>query len=561
MSRARSPLAADLMARLDGIEAAGRARSYGSIPLITFATHPDFCGLALSPAQAAILEASQAQPTSCPRDLALRLFNCVPESLPQKKPRAIVVTGGGRGGKTGRLLASACLHAAWTCPLTPNKGRPPEGFPAAQQLDAGEMPRALIISAKKKLAKKTFAAVKGLVEQSTVLRAAVVGEMTASEIYLMRPDGIIVEIMIGVASGGGVDARSASLVFFGLDEAAFLHGEGYAANDEDLYSAAATRLVPYAQAWLVTTPWIEGEGLVERLVTTSWGSRPGAGDATHVDALVAARVGTHTLNPGFDPDGTIEAAERRRPGGAENVQRDIYGMPLAKGTKGLFPPEAIKKALERHAPSGRPEAVGAGADIAHDSDHASLVLAARWPGGIFAPTKILSDDPADGKPPSKVYEEYADACVAAAIASVAADGHYKATFREALAKRRVRLETELPPKAETYLATRTLFTEDKIALGHLPSDVREDLAEQLRSVLKKPGSGGATVIIQRRLADGNHCDDVSGLVLALWRVGSLDPKTWESKPFVARPRPATARAGYSAGRGGWGDSGDRDEWR
>lgn len=531
------------MARLDGIEAAGRARSYGRIPLPTFAQHPDFCALELSPAQFAILEASQGMRPSCEPALAMRLFNCDVDRLPQNKPRNVVVSGGGRGGKTGRLMASACLHAAWTTPLIPYGGKPIDGYPLAQRLDAGEMPRALIISAKKKLAKKTFSAIKGLVEQSRVLRAAVVGEITTNALYLLRPDGITVEIMIGVASGGGVDARSATLVFFGLDEAAFLHGEGYEANDEDLFSAASTRIVPYGQAWLVTTPWIDGEGLVERLIATSWGA--------HVDALVAARVPTHTLNPSFDPDGGIERAERRRPGGEENVQRDIYGIPLAKGTKGLFPPAAIRAALERLPPEAKPEARGAGADIAHDSDHASLVLAARWAGGIFGPTKILSDDPKEGTPPTEVYARYAAACAEAAVMSVAADRHYQATFREQLKKRGVRLETDLPDKAEIYIAAKELFALDQMALGHLPEDVRDNIAEQLRSVLKKPGSGGRTIIVQKRLADGNHCDDVSALVLALWRVGSLEPKLWQPGPNIARPKPGQRQQPRPGSGGGW----------
>lgn len=545
------------MARLDAIEAAGKARSFGRMPLLAFSEHPDLGGLALSEAQRAVMQAAQPESVSVSADLCRKLFKCGPEALPQRRPRAVVVSGGGRSGKTSRLLAPACVHAAWTVPVRAHGAPPIPGFPDAQIMAAGERPRAIVISSKKKLAAKTFQMIRGIIEASPILRRAVVGEITTTCINLLRPDGIVVEIMIGVASEGGADARSASLVFFGLDEAAFLRGEGYAANDEDLYSAGSVRVVPYGQTWIVTTPWVEGEGLVERLIATSWGS--------HADALVAARVSTRTFNPTWDPSGEIEAAERKRPGGEENVQREVHGLPLARGTKGLFPPAAVRRALERRSPGGSPEALGAGADIAHDSDHASLAHAARWPGGLFGLTKILSDDPADERPPSEVYARYADACADAEIRDVAADSHYKWTFKEALKKRGVRL-VDAPAgrdgKATTYLALRSLLTEDRLALGDLPADVRDDLAEQLAGVLRKPGEAGSTIIVQRRLADGNHCDDVSSSVLALWRVGSCDPKLWRERATThsseRRPTPPGSRPARDEWRAG---GSARDEWR
>lgn len=492
------------------------APSKPTLPRLSFRAFLEaeaFAGLTPSPAVGAIVDASEGREVELDDAATLAIFKCSRAQLPREARRLVVVGAGGRGGKTSRLLAPKAVHAAWTVPLP--------------TLADGEVAVSLLVAPKRRLAMQGFAMVKGIINRSPILRAAVVEETKGAmlSITLQRPDGTRVRVEVGSANRGGQDARAYTLVFCGLDEAAFFYADdGYTVTDAEIFDAAFQRIVPGGQLWIVSTPWIDGVGIMEQYIESDWG--------THVNALVAARIGTRTLNPTWDEDGEIERAIRARPGGDEIADREILALPLAKGSSSFFDPAAIKAACERMLPEGKAIGAGAGADFGHTSDASALGIAQRYLGNIFAALVAAEIPSVSGQLPSATYSSFADVLLARGVKTFAADGHYKEAVREAFGKRGVTY-IEAPEgndgKTITYLHARDALVEGRLCLGALPPADRARLAAQLRGVISKPMEGGRFKLTfpRRRLADvlkgtasGGHGDSVSALVLALWRAGA-----------------------------------------
>jgi hypothetical protein len=518
--------AGKLLAHMEAQEAQDKLDFAGRCSFRVFLESPDFINLALSPIVAAIADASEGLPVTTIADLLCKqVFNCGLDKLPREPRREVAISAGGRGGKTSRFMAPKAIHAAWTVPLRLPGAPIDPRYPNAQQTTPGEHPASIIIAPKRRLAKQCFSMVKGYIEASPILRSALVGEPTGESLTLRRPDGILVDIQVIVADKGGQSARSKSLVFCGVDEACFLSGAGSAVNDEDICAAARPRLVPGAQIWLVSTPNVEGEGVLENLITTDWGK--------HTNALVAARVGTRMLNPTWDPDHAIERAERARPGGNLNADREILAIPFPRGTSSYFPADAVAAACIRMAPETRVQEFGAGADLGHGHDFSALSIAARYADGKFALHLALEIPSGPDQKPSATYETFATTLNAHGCQSVGADNHYAATFREVLDTRGIAF-VNAAAKDRVYDGVRTLLVEGRLALGSLEETERENVAEQLLSIVGKRLSGGRTQISapRRKVSDmgiamsGGHCDSVSALTLSLWRCGSLDPTNW-----------------------------------
>ena len=509
-----------------------------------FLESADFCGLELSPAIAAIADAVDGTPvTTITPEVCRTIFGCGPEALPREPRRINGVSAGGRAGKTSRLLGPRGVHAAWTVPLRAPDAPVDPRYPLAQQLAHGERPAALLIAPRRKLARQAMSMAIGYIRQSPVLKAAIVGEPGAESIVLRRPDGIEVEILVTTADRGGASARGRTLVFVGLDEASFFSGAGYAINDEDIFSAAIQRVVPYGVAMVVSTPWVEGEGLLERLIKIDWGR--------HDNALVVARVGTRLLNPTWDLDGEIERRERARPGGIENADREILAIPLPRGSRQFFPIDAIRRACDLMVTTAREER-GAGADLGHGHDNSALAITDRHEGGLFAVAMLLEIPAGPEQLPSATYRTFSEKLVGHGCQRVAADPHYKETLAEELSRHRIAF-VDAPAKDVMFTAARTLLVDGRLALGGLPQADRENLAEQLAAVTCKPLAGGRVAISAPRrkvgdmgIASGGHCDGVSALVAALTQCGSLDPYLWEPRA----PRPAVPAEERSAQRAG-----------
>jgi hypothetical protein len=502
-----SPRPPAALARLTAAERAELADILGALErraptFRQFAERPDLCGLDLSPLVAAIMDASEGvRPATIDDAACARHFGCAREELPRAPPRTVVVRAGGRGGKTSRLLATKALHAAWTVPVP--------------LLGKGEAAYALLVAPSMRLARQALAFCKGYVDASPVLAAAKASDGT-DHIALRRPDGAPVRIEVFAAGRGGAQLRAKTLVFVGLDEAAFFRDEATGlVNDAELYRAVLQRVVPGGQVWLPTTPWLAGVGLVEEFIAKDWG--------THLHALCVV-AGTRALNPAWDPTGEVERDLRAQDPDA--AEREIDAVPLAGGSQLFFSPEAVTAAVDERRPQQLPKtpgrAYGAGGDCAFKRNSSALVVVERDGDGDRARYRVALVEelkPTAGTPlkPSGVVDRFAAALDGFGVGELVVDSHERGEVALELA-RHGKSAVDAPDKVGSYILARTLLHEGKVELPKHPRLVR-----QLRDVVAKPQPGGGLAISSPRKADGSHGDLVSALVLALWRAAADAP--------------------------------------
>lgn len=481
--------------------------------------------LNLSPAMWAIVDASDGRPDLVPADICRTIFNCEPDALPKTAPRVVGVGAGGRAGKSSRLLAPKALHAALTVPL-------PTVLP-------GEVVFVPLLANNKTNAVGLLGYIKGFVANSTVLRAMEVRDGPPAEnpedvgnagsVRLRRHDGVIIDIAVRAAARAGGTVRGKTLPAFVLDEACFLYADdGHAVNDQDLYNAANQRVVPGGQLWIASTPWIDGEGLLERLVAENWTTgRQGT------TALVAARVGTRTLNPTWDPDGSIERDMRAQDGGDINADREILAIPLPKGSRCFFLPDDVAAAMTIPVPDGAPEAIAAGADYGHTSDRSAVAVAERYPSGMFSVSFVAGIPSSTDRRPSETYRDVATAAKLRGARAVASDGHYKEAAREEYDRHGVAFQLAATTDA-LFEAGRAVLRERRLSMSRLPEADRAMLARQLGAVLTIPASGGrmkihvprATVKDAAQGKGTTHCDELVAVLTAVYEAGAGDPSLW-----------------------------------
>jgi hypothetical protein len=458
------------------------------------------CGLRLSPVIAAIVDASEGRHVSVDDVVARLTFGCAASALPLIARRTIVVRAGGRGGKSSHLLAPKALHAAWTVPLP--------------SLQRGEHARSLLIAPELKLAQQDLDFVKGYVDASPTLSAAVV-RSTAEMVTIRRPhDGQLVDITIGAATRGAKAARGRSFVFVGMDEAAFFYAdESNAATDLEIYRAAIQRVVPGGQVWIASTPFVADVGLMEKQIASNWG--------THEIALVAVG-GTRALNPTWDPDGTIEAAMRDED--PVNAAREIDAVPMAAGADAFFDPRAIAAAIDREQLLPLPPRVDGGAangaDFAFRSDSSALatVVSER---GVYRTANLVerTPTPKSALVPSQVVADFAREIAPWQLPSFVVDGHYIESIREHAAREGIAVFSApegAGGKAAVYMLVRQLLHEGRIKLPNHAKFLR-----QLREVVSKPLAGGGLSISSPR-RPGGHGDLVSAWVLAVWALAQAE---------------------------------------
>ncbi len=539
-----------------GLSAQAAGATAARLSFREFLTSPRFCGLAdLSPAMLAIVDASEGTAPQLDEVVCRSLFGCAVGGLPSQPTRTVVVEAGGRAGKTSRLLAPKAIHAAWTVAL-PN-------------LRAGEVARAVIIAPDKDLAVQVLGYCRGYIAGSPELRAAVVDGAgrpavpeegdedigTSERIILRRPmDGALVEIAVKAASRGGTGARSRTLVFAGLDEAAFFYAsDGYTVNDREIYRAAIQRVVPGGQVWITSTPWLAHEGVMAEFVDRDWGR--------HESALVA-HAGTRALNPAWDPDGSIERAMRRDD--PENAAREIDAVALSSGTALFYNRETVRKACELKAPERAPDATGAGGDFGFVSDASAVAVVGRWdpadtrvllgsrpsPGTIHVDSGTIGSvasiygglageelRPEPGLPlrPSEVVATFAGVLEVAGAVEVMVDGHSREAVREHADRYGIGLAAAPISPLLPHLEFKKALDEGRVALAGLPAELRERVATQLSRVRKGRTPGGSVQVILPRGKGAGHCDLVAALVLAVWHArGALGAEDAVASGYGAR---------------------------
>lgn len=499
--------------------------------------------LNLSPAMWAIVDASDGRPDLVPADICRTIFNCSPDVLPKTPPRVVGVGAGRRGGKTSRLLAPKAVHLAISVPL-PN-------------LRPGEVARVAIVAPDLDAAAATLNYVKGIVAASEVLRTLVLADTppedpddvgNAVAVILRRPDGRLVDIVVRAASRGGKTTRSRTLVGLVLDEACFLFADdGHTVNDRAIFDAAAPAIEPGGQVWIASTPWIEGEGLLEQFVADNWTTGRQA-----TTALVAARVGTRLLRPDWDPDGSIERALRAAPDGDVTTDREILAKPHAAGSRRFFPASDVDAATTLAIPDGTPDGIGAGADYGHTSDRSAVAVAERYRSGMFSLSFVMGIPSSPDRRPSETYRDVATAAKLRGARAVASDGHYKEAAREEYDRHGVAFRLAAPTD-DLFEAGRTVLRERRLSLARLPESDRAMLAKQFAAVLTIPAQGGrmkihvprATVKDAAQGKGTTHCDELVAVLTALHEAGAGDPSLWANAEEKRAQEAAAAEQTWS----------------
>lgn len=472
-----------------------------SISLRRFATSKHFCALDPSPLARAIMDAACGLPVTTIDDVAaLKHFGCALAQIPRHAPKSVAVRAGRGGGKSSQLLAPKILHAAWTVPV-PDLARGEEAF-------------ALIVAPTLDGAGQTFAFVRGIVEGSPKLRAALVGDPLAESLRLRRPDGRVCCIRTFAATRGGTNLRSRTLVGVAFDEAAFFRDHTSVVNDKELFRAVLPRLVPGAQVWLATTPWIAGVGVVEEEFARDYGKH---------ESTLCVTAPTRALRPSWDLDGSLERAMRADD--PDMTEREIDAVPLPAGSAQFFAPAAIDAAIDRDRPVDLPPAegviYGAGGDAGFRRNSSTLAIAGREGARVrLALMRELKPEPGVPLQPAVVVATYAREMQRYGCTAWTVDSHEREAIRLELARHS--MDARNAPegqtgKAEMFILTRKLLHEGRLDLPNLPR-----LARQLSDVVAKPMPGGGLSIQSPHSRDGSHGDLVSALVAAVWDVASDD---------------------------------------
>jgi len=525
----------------------------GPLGFPEFLEHEDYCGpyhaardVTISPVVYAIAEASEGRrPTRIDEDTCQRIFKCALDDLATGRYAKTVVVGAGRGGgKTSTLDACKVAHAIWTTDL-------PHVAP-------GQMAVAIAMSPYLFQAEECFNYVRGVFESSPLMSTAIDWSRTNSErLVIVRPDGKTLMFRTGAADKGGGAFRSKTLVIAVLDEACFFADEGGAKNDKAQFDAAqgsmGSRRIEKAQTWITSTPWVEGEGLMEELIAEHWGD-PG----NDKGVLVAARVSTYDLKGEVD-DGHYMSFCRND----EVYKREYLAVPFARGTIGFFDITKIEEAFRLLRPEGAECAKAAGGDFAFESDMNALAIASRYIGGAFY-VEHMREDPSklDGDTLAKTYT--AD-IKAHGLSALTVDGHCYGLLVhhfKAHGARLIKCSGALEFKPESWTAMRDLLNEGRLCLGGLPASMRDRVKFQLRQVHARMLAGGKIEIgIKRHTAKqvataasrgedvSGHGDAIAALVLALAEAGSMNRACWNSAPRARSAGKSSKRRGGYRGDG------------
>jgi len=470
-----------------------------ALPFRAFLERPDFCGLTLSPMVAAIADAADGRtPDTIDDATSSRYFGCPLAVLPRARRRTVAVQAGGRGGKTSRMLAPKALHAAWTVPLP--------------LLAHGEHAVALIVSSDLVFARQALSFCAGYVATSPVLRSALVGDPGADSITLRRPDGHLVDVRVRAAGAKGKGGRAFTLCFAGFDEYCFFYDDSGVVNDREIYRACSPRIVPGGQLWMVSTPWIEGVGVLEEELQSNWG--------THDETLAVRGVGTRALNPHWDPTGEIEAKERRTD--PDNADREIDAKPLTGGSHHYLSREAIEAAFRDELPQRLPRVeerrYDVGGDTGFKKNSSAIAVVETIEAEDAQPARLrlaLLEErkPSPGLPlqPKAVAREFAALVLAYGAREFVGDVHEIDDVRSAMNETTVEALVAPPPPV-CFGALRDALHEGRL---ELPANPR--LRAQLRAVLSRPLPGGGVQIVLPKSSDGSHGDLVSALARAVWR--------------------------------------------
>ena len=457
----------------------------------------DYLGVQLTPAQKVVCGVAYdgIQPNTLQgvgRALCLKLFGEI-EEIPPDMRRVIVALCGARGGKSRILCATRLLHQALTVDLS--------------TLAPGEWASALIVAPKLSLAKQTFRFVLGAVRSNPELKIRL-SNATQDSLILQREGSRVVRVECLPASRGGDAVRARYYVSAALDEFSFFRSDNYEVNDAEIFQAVTPRILPGGQTILASTAWAR-LGLMHKLYSENWG---------HPRTCLAIRAPTVLLNPSKRDEVAMET--RRDP---VNAARE-FGCEFLDAAAGTFFSHdaidaAVDESLDPDIPMKPPPGaeVMIGADTGFRRDSSALVVVYMLTDGTYVVAEILELRPKIGEPlkPSEVIGEFAKACKRHGCNWLVADGHYRETLEEELAKENlsyVSAPAGAEGKAACHMKAKTIIHGGP---GKFRMPKHDRLIEQMKTLIGRPTAGGAMTFLMPRTTAGGHGDILSALILAM----------------------------------------------
>lgn len=455
------------------------------------------------------------------RELALELFGGLLHVSPKAK-RFVVMRLGRGSGKT-----TLCAAYAVYCAVCQSPGR----------IGPGDTPYVITIAPDLPTAKLSISMCREMIRGNLALERLVVGD-EKQIITLRRPDGLQVKIEAFAASRGGATVRGRTILAFLLDEAEFFtSGEGYTVSDGDIFRALKPRLVRHGKGMLVSTPW-PVETLMGQMFEKNW--------KTGIDATAIKAPTLLVRGEDEDVRANVEDERERDP---ENCRREYDCEIDGVQGEGWFDPTVLasSKTPDLLLPGAynRLWPTAAAADLAFKNDSSTLCVV-QYDGHKYRTVALVELRPSPGKPlkPSAVMKKFAEVAKSYGCGYIVADGHYRESFKEALAENGMSLVDApegLKGKQEMFSRTRAVLHEGHVMLPEDELTVR--LIQQAKLVVGKPAPGGGISIKVPRKVGLGHGDLVSAWVAAVHRLAygqvttervKLEPNTPEYNQEMQR---------------------------
>lgn len=439
------------------------------------------------------------------RAIALTLFDGL-EVIPAELKRYICMRLGRGSGKT--TMCSA--YSVYVAVVQPFKVGP------------GDTPYVITIAPDLATAKLSISMCREMMRRVPALERLVVGDEKTS-ITLRRPTGEQVKIESFAASRGGSTVRGRTILTFLLDEAEFFTSNGtdgsqYSISDTDIFNALTPRLVRGGKGIMISTPW-PVETLMGRMFDLNWG---------HPQSAVAIKAPTLVVRGG-DPDVAANVeAERLRD--ADNARREYDCELDGLRGEGFFDGTSLASSVtdELHFP-GRHNPLWptcAAADLGFNNDSSTLVIC-QFDGSRYHVVHMVELRPKAGAPlkPSVVMRRFAEEARKYGCTYIVADGHYRESFKEALAAQSMALvdaPTGLTGKQDSFSRCRAVLHEGLVLFPK--SELTNRLIQQAKLVTAKAAPGGGLTIKTPRKAGLGHGDLVSSWVVAIHQLAYRQPK-------------------------------------
>lgn len=530
-----------------GGEAAAELRALiEQLTLEQLVTDAELGALPASDVQRALIRAADGRPIDglLDEERCLYHFKCTPEELGERRPRYVIVRGGVRSGKS-LIAAIAMVLSALICTLRrpAEKGEIPSPVDGLVGVRPGEFVRVIVVAPQKSLTRAAFTHAAALIQQSPKLRPLLVSDPLKESLSIRRPDGQVIEIQIVAAAGAGATLRSTWLAGVFFDEADF-HKDGEAVvNLDDNFKAVKARLLPGAQAWLVSSPWCEDTSF-DKLFAAAWG-HPGRELGFHADS--------RSMNPTLDRE--EEEAERARD--PDNHAREYLAIPLTTNSSEYFPKDALEACINRGrdvslAPNGFEHTAGADLGFRRNSSAIAFARTARGKA-VLAYYLELRPKPKERLKPSAVCEAFAQDCHAYDAKTVLGDLWYADTAHEEFAKHRSRSHCDPTPWSVAYAEYDSKDQAETFAeflrrmregLLDLPDDPR--LLNQIRGV-KRVFKPGGVVGIKLPNQGAAHADVLQAVVLACVQVPIVEADVGDANE--PDPEELLDRPRWGSGRG------------